>query len=282
MSEIMPAACVIGHPIAHSRSPMIHGYWLNQLGLKGHYNREDVLPENFAEFVRSLRDHGYVGCNVTLPHKEAAFRLLDRASARAQHLQVANTLWFEGNLLCGDNTDVEGFIANLDDRAPHWDTYLKKAVILGAGGAAASIIVGLQERGATDIRLVNRTIEKAETLAKRFGPTVHPTHWSDLHQSLTDADILVNTTSLGMKGQAELDIDLDPLPLKALVTDIVYVPLETGLLRQAKQRGNPIVDGLGMLLFQAVPGFEHWFGQRPTVTKELRGLIEDHIRGVTP
>ncbi len=281
MSENSLGACVIGHPIAHSRSPMIHGYWLKQLGLAGHYNREDILPEHFAGFVRALREHGYKGCNVTLPYKEAAFHLLDRATPRAQQLQVANTLWFEGDILCGDNTDVEGFVANLDERAPHWDKDLKKAVVLGAGGAAASIIVGLQERGASEIYVVNRTFEKAEILAKRFGANVHPAHWSDLSECLKNSDILVNTTSLGMKGQSELEINLDPLPLTALVTDIVYVPLETGLLRQAKQRGNPIADGLGMLLYQAVPGFEHWFGQRPIVTKELRRLIEDNIRGVT-
>ena len=281
MNGTSKGACVIGHPITHSRSPMIHGYWLKQLGLEGHYNREDILPENFALFVRSLREHGYVGCNVTLPHKEAAFQLLDRASPRAQQLQVANTLWFEGDVLCGDNTDVEGFVANLDERAPQWDKNLKKAVVLGAGGAAASIIVGLQERGATDIRLVNRTYEKAEILAKRFGTSVHPTRWTELTDSFDDADILVNTTSLGMKGQAELDVDLDLLPLKTLVTDIVYVPLETGILRQAKQRGNPNADGLGMLLYQAVPGFEHWFGKRPKVTMELRALIEDNIKGLS-
>lgn len=274
-----PRACVIGHPIAHSRSPLIHGYWLKQLGLNGHYGREDVKPEAFSAFIHALREKGYVGCNVTLPHKEAAFRLLDRPTARAQNLQVANTLWFEGDVLCGDNTDIEGFLANLDDRATGWSQHLKKAVVLGAGGASAGIIAALKERGAEDIRLVNRTRARAEGLAERFGPTVHAADWTDLSQALDGADILVNTTSLGMKGQSDLEIDLAPLPLSALVTDIVYVPLETGLLRQAGKRGNPVADGLGMLLHQAVPGFEHWFGTRPSVTPALRALIEADITG---
>ena len=281
MTSHEPRACVIGHPIAHSRSPMIHGYWLKHIGLNGYYGREDVTPAEFSAFIRSLRDKGYVGCNVTLPHKEAAFQLLHRPTARAQHLQVANTLWFEGDVLCGDNTDIEGFLANLDDRAAGWSQNLKKAAILGAGGAAASIVAALKERGAIDIRIVNRTRARAELLADRFGPLVHAAGWNELSEALDGADLLVNTTSLGMKGQSDLDIDLAPLPLSALVTDIVYVPLETGLLRQARLRGNPTADGLGMLLHQAVPGFEHWFGTRPTVTPALRALIEADITGLT-
>jgi shikimate dehydrogenase len=259
---------------------MIHGYWLKLLGLNGHYGREDVTPEGFSAFIRALREKDYVGCNVTLPHKEAAFRLLDRPTARAQSLQVANTLWFEGDILCGDNTDIEGFLANLDDRAAGWSQQLRKAVVLGAGGASASIIAALKERGAEDIRLVNRTRARAEGLAERFGATVHAVDWNDLSKALDGADFLVNTTSLGMKGQLDLEIDLAPLPLSALVTDIVYVPLETGLLRQASLRGNPVADGLGMLLHQAVPGFEHWFGTRPSVTPDLRALIEADVTGI--
>ena len=280
MSSNEPRACVIGHPIAHSRSPLIHGYWLKELKLNGFYGREDVLPENFAAFISGLRVHGYVGCNVTLPHKEAAFKLVQRASERAKQLQAVNTLWYEGDTLCGDNTDIEGFLANLDDRAPGWSQKLEKAVILGAGGASASIIAGLKERGARDIRLVNRTLPRAESLASRFGPVVHASDWAGLPKALEGADLLVNTTSLGMKVQPELEIDLASLPLSALVTDIVYVPLETGLLRQARERGHPIADGLGMLLHQAVPGFEHWFGKRPSVTLALRTLIEADILGV--
>jgi shikimate dehydrogenase len=282
MIKVSPKACVIGHPIAHSRSPMIHGYWLKEFGIAGQYERQDVLPEHFSDFIRSLRANGYVGCNVTLPHKEAAFKLLDRASPRARQLQVANTRWFEGETLYGDNTDSEGFLANLDDRAPHWSQNLKKAVVLGAGGASASVIAGLLERGAKEIALVNRTLQRAEQLATRFGPTVHPTVWEAVSNACADADILVNTTSLGMKGQSDLEIDLAMLPMTALVSDIVYVPLETGLLRQARRRGNPVADGLGMLLHQAVPGFEHWFGQRPVVTLALRTMIEADIKGSMP
>jgi len=281
MKSHEPRACVIGHPIAHSRSPMIHGYWLKSLGLSGHYGREDVTPAEFPAFIRSLRNKGYVGCNVTLPHKEAAFQLLERPTARAEHLQVANTLWYEGDVLCGDNTDIEGFLANLDDRAVGWSRNLKKAVILGAGGASASVVAALKERGAEDIRIVNRTRARAELLGERFGPTVHAAGWSELSDALDGSDLLVNTTSLGMNGQPDLEIDLAPLPLTALVTDIVYVPLETGLLRQARLRGNPVADGLGMLLHQAVPGFEHWFGTRPMVTPALRALIEADITGIT-
>lgn len=282
MTVTEPRACVIGHPIAHSRSPMIHGYWLNELGIAGHYGREDVTPEDFVDFIRSLPARGYVGCNITLPHKEAAFRLVDRATDRAKQLQAVNTLWFEDKTLCGDNTDIEGFLSNLDDRAPQWSQALEKAVVLGAGGAAASVIAGLKERGAKAILVVNRTLERAEAMAKRFGPSVRATDWSGLSQALDGSALLVNTTSLGMKGQPALDLDLSPLPRTALVTDIVYVPLETDLLRQARERGNPVADGLGMLLHQAVPGFEHWFGQRPQVTPTLRGLIEADLTGVRP
>lgn len=280
MTITEPRACVIGHPIAHSRSPMIHGYWLKELGLSGQYGREDVAPVDFSAFIGSLREKGYVGCNVTLPHKEAAFRLVERATERAKQLQVVNTLWFEGDTLCGDNTDIEGFLSNLDDQAPQWSHSLDKAVVLGAGGAAASIIAGLKERGAREIVLINRTLERAEIMAKRFGSTIRPMDWSGASDALDRCSIVVNTTSLGMKGQPALDIDLEKLPPTALVTDIVYVPLETGLLRQARERGNPVADGLGMLLHQAVPGFEHWFGQRPTVTAALRALIEADLTGV--
>jgi len=282
MIKPSPKACVIGHPIAHSRSPMIHGYWLKELGIEGHYDRQDVLPEDFSDFIGLLRANGYVGCNVTLPHKEAAFKLLERPSPRASQLQVANTLWFEGETLCGDNTDSEGFLANLDDRAPGWSRNFKKAVVLGAGGASASVIAGLQERGVKEIALVNRTLDRAEQLAIRFGPTVQARAWDAISDVCAHADILVNTTSLGMKGQPNLDIDLSELPITALVTDIVYVPLETGLLRQARLRGNPVADGLGMLLHQAAPGFEHWFGQRPVVTPALRAMIESDITGIAP
>lgn len=277
-----PQACVTGHPIAHSRSPLIHNYWLKSLGLKGHYGRVDTPPDQFPDFIRTMRDKGYVGCNVTLPYKERAFHLAEKTTARAKHLQAANTLWFEGETLCADNTDIEGFLANLDQHHPQWDQALERTVILGAGGAAAAIIQGLIERRAERIILVNRTRDKAEQLAARFGATRLPLSveihsFDTLGQALAGATFLVNTTSLGMKGQPVLAPDLSMMKPEAIVTDIVYVPLITPLLKKAQDAGLTAIDGLGMLLHQAVPGFEHWFGKRPVVTAELRALVEADI-----
>ena len=273
-------AGVVGHPVKHSRSPIIHGYWLEQFGINGRYDRYDVKPEDFSHFVKTLSEQGLQGVNVTIPHKEAAFLALDEATERARRLKAANTLWFENGKLWGDNTDSIGFLANLDQGHPGWDINAKSALILGAGGAARAIIAGLQERNIEKITIVNRTRERAEELALMSGGQVAVAEWSKLSVQLESADLVVNTTSLGMSGQPDLDLSLDPLGKNALVTDIVYVPLETNLLKQARLRGNPVVDGLGMLLHQAVPGFEHWFGKRPVVTDELRHLVEDHITGI--
>lgn len=273
-------AGVVGHPVKHSRSPLIHGYWLKQFGINGHYDRYDITPEDFPHFVKTLSEQGLQGVNVTIPHKEAAFLALDEATERAQRLKAANTLWFENGRLRGDNTDSLGFLANLDQGCQGWDRTVESALILGAGGAARAIIAGLQERNIAKITIVNRTWKRAEELALRSGGHVGIAEWSRLPVELESADLVVNTTSLGMSGQPELDLSLDPLDKKAVVTDIVYVPLETNLLKQARLRGNPVVDGLGMLLHQAVPGFEHWFGKRPVVTDELRQLVEDHIMGI--
>jgi shikimate dehydrogenase len=273
-------AGVVGHPVKHSRSPIIHGYWLEQFGINGRYDRYDVKPEDFSHFVKTLSEQGLQGVNVTIPHKEAAFLALDEATERARRLKAANTLWFENGKLWGDNTDSIGFLANLDQGHPGWDINAKSALILGAGGAARAIIAGLQERNIEKITIVNRTRERAEELALMSGGQVAVAEWSKLSFQLESADLVVNTTSLGMSGQPDLDLSLDPLGKNALVTDIVYVPLETNLLKQARLRGNPVVDGLGMLLHQAVPGFEHWFGKRPVVTDELRHLVEDHITGI--
>ena len=273
-------AGVVGHPVKHSRSPIIHGYWLEQFGINGRYDRYDVKPEDFSHFVKTLSQKGLQGVNVTIPHKEAAFLALDEATERARRLKAANTLWFENGKLWGDNTDSIGFLANLDQGHPGWDINAKSALILGAGGAARAIIAGLQERNIEKITIVNRTRERAEELALMSGGQVAVAEWSKLSFQLESADLVVNTTSLGMSGQPDLDLSLDPLGKNALVTDIVYVPLETNLLKQARLRGNPVVDGLGMLLHQAVPGFEHWFGKRPVVTDELRHLVEDHITGI--
>lgn len=279
MSSTAPRACVIGTPIRHSRSPLIHGSWLRLYGLPGSYDKVEVRPEDLAAFLRDMRGQGYVGCNVTVPHKEAAFALVDGATERARRMEAVNTLWFEGDRLLGDNTDIQGFLANLDASAPGWDRDLGEVVVLGAGGAARGIVSGLLERGPRQIHVVNRTLERAEALARHLGGPVEAVAWADGPLVLAGANLLVNTTAAGMEGKPSLDIDIAALRAGALVHDIVYVPLETGLLRQARERGHPAVDGLGMLLHQAVPGFEHWFGVRPEVTPELRALIVADIEG---
>ncbi len=269
----VPKACIIGHPVAHSRSPMVHGFWLKELGLAGDYTREDVRPENLARFIASLRERGYVGANVTVPHKEAVLGLAEVASETARAMGAANTLWFENGLLHADNTDVAGFLANLDERAPGWDRRGGTATVLGAGGAARAVVYGLLARGFSTIHLVNRSRERSLALEAAFGPAVTSCGWEGLDRALSETNLLVNTTSLGMAGQPPLVIDLAPLPDTAVVHDIVYIPLTTGLLSAARARGLATVDGLGMLLHQAVPGFAHWFGRMPSVTEDLRAIL---------
>jgi shikimate dehydrogenase len=273
MVEPFKAACVIGWPVAHSRSPMIHNHWISQLGLDAEYRREGVPPEQFADFVSHLAERGYVGANVTVPHKEVALRLAD-ADARAQAVGAANTLWFERGVLKATNTDVEGFIGNLDASAPGWDHELRTAVVLGAGGSARAIVFGLIERGIARIYIANRSVERAKALRDQFGKAIDPRPFGEANQLLGEAGLLVNTTTLGMSGQPPLALDLDRLPAGATVADIVYSPLETALLAAARQGGLRAVGGLGMLLHQAVGGFERWFGVRPQVTGELRALVE--------
>jgi shikimate dehydrogenase len=266
------AACLIGWPAAHSRSPLIHHYWLRTLGIAGGYNIEAVPPEGFAEFVLHLSAHGFVGANVTIPHKERALAL-SVPDARARAVGAANTLWYDGAELRSTNTDIEGFISNLDAAAPGWDA-AGEALVLGAGGSSRAVVFGLIERGITRVHLANRTIDRARALADQFGESVHPVAWDAIADLLPDAGLLVNTTSLGMHGQPELAIDVSRLPPQAVVADLVYVPLQTALLAAAGARGLRTADGLGMLLHQAVRGFELWFGQRPQVTPELRALVE--------
>jgi shikimate dehydrogenase len=266
------AACLIGWPAAHSRSPLIHHYWLRTLGIEGGYNIEAVPPEGFAEFVLHLSAHGFVGANVTIPHKERALAL-SVPDARARAVGAANTLWYEGNELRSTNTDIEGFINNLDACAKGWDK-IDDALVLGAGGSSRAVVFGLVERGIKRVYLANRTIERARALAGQFGETVHPIAWEKIGEALPHAGLLVNTTSLGMRGQPALELDANLLPSNALVADLVYVPLETPLLAAARARGLKTADGLGMLLHQAVRGFELWFGRRPEVTSELRALVE--------
>jgi shikimate dehydrogenase len=272
MAATKRAACLIGWPAAHSRSPLIHHYWLRQLGIEGGYSIEAVPPEGFAEFVLHLKTHGYIGANVTIPHKERALQLTE-PDERARAVGAANTLYYDGDLLRSTNTDIEGFIGNLDASAPGWDRS-PHAVVLGAGGSSRAVVFGLLERGVQRIALANRSIERAQALRDLFGDRVVPIAWSDIPAALPGAGLLVNTTSLGMKGQPPLQIDLSALPADAVVADLVYVPLETDLLAAAKARGLRTADGLGMLLHQAVRGFDLWFGARPHVTAELRALVE--------
>ena len=272
------AACLIGWPAAHSRSPLIHHYWLRALGIEGGYNIEAVPPEGFAEFVLHLSTHGFVGANVTIPHKERALALT-KPDERARAVGAANTLWYEGSELRSTNTDIEGFIGNLDTCAQGWDA-VSDALVLGAGGASRAVVFGLIERGISRVHLANRTVERAHALAHQFGASVHPIAWDAIGDLLPRAGLLVNTTSLGMHGQPALELDVGLLPSHAVVADLVYVPLETPLLVAARARGLKTADGLGMLLHQAVRGFELWFGQRPEVTSELRALVEADLTKV--
>jgi shikimate dehydrogenase len=269
----------MGHPVAHSRSPMIHGYWLRTLGIEGAYELKDLAPEQFPGFAGELGKNGYVGGNVTVPHKEAAFRLVQKRDEAAQAVGAVNTLWLEDGRLMGGNSDVYGFIANLDDRAPGWNVPGCRALVLGAGGAGRSAVYALKQRGA-EVGVVNRTLARAQELTGRFGATAHG--WNDLAKLLPQADVLVNCTSLGMTGKEALQIDLGPLKKSAIVYDIVYVPLETALLARAKKRGHRTVDGLGMLLQQAGFGFRKWFGGDPRVTPELRQFVEADIVAKAP
>jgi len=271
MAEI-PAACLIGWPAAHSRSPLIHKFWLEVFEIEGDYRIEAVEPAAFADFIAGLAARGYKGANVTIPHKEQALAC-STPDARARAVGAANTLYFDGGELRSTNTDVEGFINNLDASAPGWDA-AEDVLVLGAGGSSRAVIFGLIERGIKRVHLANRTASRTQLLADQFGAQVQPLAWDAIDGVLPRAGLLVNTTSLGMKGQPPLGIDVTLLPANATVADLVYVPLETDLLKAAKARGLRTADGLGMLLHQAVRGFELWFGKRPKVTPELRALVE--------
>ncbi len=272
MADTAGRAFVCGHPIAHSRSPLIHGYWLRHYNIAGSYEAVDIAPEAFARFAATLGENGYAGGNVTIPHKEAAFAAVARRDAAADMIGAVNTLWLEEGVLVGGNTDALGFAANLDEHAAGWQQ-AGPAVILGAGGAARAVIHALKQRGFADIRVVNRTLARAAELADRFGAGITAHEPAVLPDLLADAGLLVNTTSLGMHGNEKLPADPTHLPDHAIVTDIVYVPLETPLLAAARRRGLKTVDGLGMLLHQAAPGFAKWFGVMPDVTPDLRALV---------
>jgi shikimate dehydrogenase len=271
MADI-PRAFVCGHPVAHSRSPLIHNHWLQAYGIAGAYEAVDVPPEQFADFVAAAPGRGFVGGNVTIPHKEEAFALADRKDEAALKIGAVNTLWFEQGRLCATNTDWEGFLANLDAQAPGWQSD-GPSVILGAGGAARAVIYALRQRRVPEIRIVNRTAARAERLTGDFdgGVSAHP--WEELPNVSKDCSLLVNATPLGMSATGSGVPDISTLPDHAVVNDLVYAPLVTPLLRRAAARGLKTVDGLGMLLYQAVAGFEHWFGKRPEVTPALRAMV---------
>lgn len=268
-------AFVAGHPIAHSKSPLIHGRWLARHGLEGSYEAIDVAPDDFQRFIQQLKsgESGFVGGNITVPHKETAFALAHHVDETADFIGAANTLWLEDKRLHATNTDAYGFAANLDERHAGWDG-LETAIVYGAGGASRAVIVALMERGFKVIHVLNRTVEKARNLADRFGARIEAHSLDALPEVLDGAGLFVNTTSLGLKGEAVPEVDFSRMCKGALVTDIVYVPLQTGFLLQAQAQGIATVDGLGMLLHQAVPGFEKWFGLRPKVDAELRGIVE--------
>lgn len=280
MAENDPHAFVTGHPVTHSRSPMIHGHWLKHYGIAGSYERAPASPEEFPAIIAALRDgsSGFVGGNVTIPHKEAAFALADHVDETGRLIGAVNTLWREDGAVRATNTDAYGFAANLDAASPGWDRG-RTAVVLGAGGASRAVLHALIERGVSEIRLVNRTPERARELADRFGSGVRAVPFGDLAASLVGADLFINTTSLGMGDAPAPALDFSAMAKSAIVTDIVYVPLETPFLAMARAAGLATVDGLGMLLHQAVPGFEIWFGRRPDVTAELRDLVERDVVG---
>ncbi len=267
---------VVGWPIDHSRSPIIHNYWIEQHGLKGSYERQACPPEDFERFLASMEGAGFIGGNVTIPHKEAAFRGVGWCDGTAQALGAVNTLWLDGGQICGSNTDGYGFLANLDDLAPGWSSVEnldRGALVIGAGGASRAVVHALVERGFKTVVIANRTLERAQQLAENFGPACLATGLADALDRLPAPAFVVNTTSLGMGKNVELPIDVSGLPEDTLVHDIVYTPLVTPLLGAARKSGLRTVDGLGMLLHQAVPGFERWFGIRPEVTAELRALV---------
>ena len=280
----MTKAFVVGHPVAHSRSPLIHGHWLKEHGIEGSYERIDVPPAAFPTFLHDFTRRGFVGGNVTIPHKEAAFAGVDRRTSRAERVRAVNTVWRQEGVLWGDNTDVLGVMAHLDQSlGPGWDIEVGTALVIGAGGAARAVVAGLADRPVTRILLANRTAAKARELARDLAlddpSRLRPVLWEELDRALPRAGLIVNTTSLGMTGQPPLPVDLSGARHDAVVADVVYVPLKTPLLAAAELRGLRAVDGLGMLLHQAVMGFRRWFGVEPSVTPALRALVAADIEG---
>lgn len=272
-------AFVTGWPIDHSRSPLIHNHWLKQYGLAGEYVIRPCEPEKFAEFLATMKQEGFIGGNISIPHKETAFTIIDAPEPAALNLGAVNTIWMENGHLCGTNTDEYGFLANLDEQHPGWDNSDNKAagaLVLGAGGASRAIIHGLLQRQFANITIANRTLDRAKNLVNQFGSNCHALELNQVTPQNFNPAIIINTTSIGMKDDIQ-PIDLEGYPVTAIVHDIVYTPLITPLLAQAQSLNMPTIDGLGMLLHQAVPGFEKWFGIRPKVDASLRQLILENL-----
>lgn len=270
----IPLAAVIGHPIAHSKSPNVHGYWLRKYGLKGHYIPMDIAQDKLADLLPRLADLGFVGANVTIPHKEKVMEIADLITDRATLIGAANTLIFrKDGRIHADNTDGYGFIENIRQAIPDWNPKSGPAVVFGAGGASRAVLASLLDVGVPKIMLTNRTRIRAEKLKEDFGNRIQVIEWVQAGNVLEDADLVVNTTSLGMTGKPEMRVPLDGLKPGAIVNDLVYTPLQTRLLATAEQQGCRVVDGLGMLLHQAIPGFERWFGKRPVVDENVRAAV---------
>ena len=268
-------AGVMGWPVMHSRSPRLHNYWLEKYGLEGRYLPLAIKAEGLTAALRALPALGFSGCNLTIPHKQAAFEVVDEVDPLARRIGAINCVVVrpDGSLF-GKNNDGWGYIESIVQADPSWRADAGPIVVLGAGGGSRAVVVGLADRGAREIRLINRTFDRAKRLEREIGGPVRAVDWSQRHEALEGAAMLVNTTSQGMVGEAALDIALDTLPRTALVSDIIYIPRETPLLAEARQRGNKTVNGLGMLLNQARPAFRDWFGVMPEITPELRAMIE--------
>jgi shikimate dehydrogenase len=278
----MKKACVIGWPIKHSRSPIIHNYWLKQLDIDGLYERVAVEPKNLHDFIRNLDPNGYKGCNVTIPHKEAVVSAVDDYDTTVAQTGSLNTVYINNNKILGTSTDGDGFLNNILAHYPDFQIQDKTVFMIGAGGSSKAICQKLISSNVRTICVLNRTVERALELQKQFGEKIQIIQTADTEERLKISDLLVNTTSQGMSGQPQLDLNVDCLPNHAIVADIVYVPLKTKLIERAEARKLKTVPGLGMLLHQAVEGFEKWFGVRPVVTQELYDLVEADILSEQP
>ena len=279
MSIPVLRAGIVGWPVSHSRSPLLHGYWLRKYAISGTYERIPIAPENFAVNFRALAGQGFSGVNVTIPHKQAALACCDALDANAKRLGAVNTVRIKDGQFYGSNTDGFGFMENLRLGAPDWKPQAGPAVIIGAGGAARAVIAALCDAGVERLYLFNRTRARADRLAADLGGPIITADWAELPRTLPDCALLVNCSSLGMAGQPPLEISLENLHPRATVTDLVYTPLITALLRMAAARGNPVIDGLGMLIHQARPGFAAWFGRMPEADDTLRNLLLADIEG---